>query len=289
MIRRLSLLIGCCAFIQCAVAAPISTAASGLAAVTAARDTFRTQVGGGNVAGANGSFAGVRREINWDGVPDARSAPNNLPADFFNVNSPRGAVFSTPGTGFQVSATAASGTPIRFGNINATYPTTFVTFSPERLFTALGSNITDVTFFLAGTATPATVSAFGAVFTDVDNANTTSIQFFDTSNNSLGTFFVPASGGDVSFLGVIFDGGERVSRVRITSGNVALGPNDGPPAADVVAMDDFLYSEPLVLLSAPRQPPLPVPALHPAALALIGMTLAGLAGLGIRRRRSTGR
>ena len=289
MIQRWLLLISCCAAIQCAVAAPVSTAASGLAAVTAARDTFRTQIGGGNVAGANGSFGGVRREINWDGVPDARSAPNNLPADFFNVNSPRGAVFSTPGTGFQVSATAASGTPVRFGNINATYLTTFVTFSPERLFTALGSNITDVTFFLPGTATPATVSAFGAVFTDVDNANTTSIQFFDTANNSLGTFFVPPSGGDVSFLGVIFDGGERVSRVRITSGNVALLPNDSPPAADVVAMDDFLYSEPLVLLSAPRQPPLPIPALHPAGLALIALIVTGLAALGIRRRRSTSR
>ncbi len=46
------------------------------------------------VAGANGSFGGLRREINWDGVPDARSDPNPFPADFFNTTSPRGAVFS---------------------------------------------------------------------------------------------------------------------------------------------------------------------------------------------------
>ena len=45
---------------------------------------------------ANGDFGGVRREINWDGVPDARADPNALPANFFNVNSPRGVVFSTP-------------------------------------------------------------------------------------------------------------------------------------------------------------------------------------------------
>ena len=45
-----------------------------------------------------GDFGGLRREINWDGVPDARADPNPLPADFFNVNSPRGVVFSTPGS-----------------------------------------------------------------------------------------------------------------------------------------------------------------------------------------------
>ena len=41
------------------------------AAITPTRDDFRTAVGGGSVAGANGSFGGLRREINWDGVPDA--------------------------------------------------------------------------------------------------------------------------------------------------------------------------------------------------------------------------
>jgi hypothetical protein len=108
-------------------------------------DAFRTALGTLN-ANVAGSFPSGRREINWDGVPDALSAPNNLPADFFNVNSPRGVVFSTPGTGFQVSATVASGTPVEFGNINATYPTNFQTFSPQRLFTALGSKVVDVTF-----------------------------------------------------------------------------------------------------------------------------------------------
>ena len=68
-----------------------------VAGITPIRDAFRAAIGGGTVAGANGSFGGVRREINWDGVPDTLSAPNNLPADFFNVNSPRGVVLSTPG------------------------------------------------------------------------------------------------------------------------------------------------------------------------------------------------
>src|SRR5436309_7258184 len=114
------------------------------AAITPARDAFRNDLGGGTVAGANGSFGGLRREINWDGVPDNSSAPNNLPANFFNVNSPRGVVFSTPGDPvgtFQVSAKAVNptSTPVRFGNLNANYPTIFSTFSPERLFTALSS------------------------------------------------------------------------------------------------------------------------------------------------------
>src|SRR5947209_16922503 len=69
---------------------------AGLAAATAARDQFRADIGGGTVAGANGSFGGVRREINWDGVPDAFASANACPPNFFNVNSPGGAVFSTP-------------------------------------------------------------------------------------------------------------------------------------------------------------------------------------------------
>src|SRR3954447_14633263 len=85
------------------------------AAITPTRDAFREAVGGGAVAGANGSFGGVRREINWDGVPDARADPNPLPADFFNVTSPRGVVFSTPGTGFLVSANSGLPTAPLFG------------------------------------------------------------------------------------------------------------------------------------------------------------------------------
>ena len=215
------------------------------AGIQAAVDMFRTALGPLN-PNVVGSFATGRREINWDGVPDALSAPNLLPANFFNVNSPRGVIFNTPGTGFEVSANAASGTPVEFGNINAAYPALFQSFTAQRLFTALGSNIVDVSFLVPGTAAPAFSNAFGAVFTDVDLANSTSLQFFNLANQSLGTFFVPVgtvANGSLSFLGVQFNAGETIGRVRITSGNTALGPNE-TGGIDLVVMDDFIYAEP---------------------------------------------
>jgi parallel beta-helix repeat protein len=222
-----------------------SAAGANPAAIQAAVDQFRTDLGPLN-ANVAGSFGSGRREINWDGVPDNLAAPNALPANFFNVNSPRGVVFSTPGTGFEVSADAsnATATPVRFGHIDPSYPNFFGTFSPERLFTARGSTITDVTFFVPGTSTPANVRGFGVVFTDVDVANTTSLQFFDLNGALLGTFFAPSIAGNqtLSFIGVSFNAGERVGRVRINSGNQVLAA--GNVANESVVMDDFIYAEP---------------------------------------------
>src|SRR5262245_41254973 len=71
--------------------------------IRATVEDYRTLLGTLN-PNVPGSFASGRREINWDAVPDAFAAPNNLPANFFNANSPRGVVFFTRGSGFQVSA-----------------------------------------------------------------------------------------------------------------------------------------------------------------------------------------
>jgi hypothetical protein len=258
------------------------------AAIQATVDNFRTAIGGGNVPGANGSFGGVRREVNWDGVPDASSAPNNLPANFFNVNSPRGVVFSTAGTGFQTSADAVNptATPVEFGNINPQYPTIFQTFSAERLFTPLGSNIMDVNFFIPGTATPTFVTAFGVVFCDVDNGPTapiidrTTLEFFTPGNVSLGVFSAAAADDGLSFLGVQFTGGQQVGRVRIKTGNEALGRNDeffdDIVFTDMVVMDDFIYSEPV-------NPTAGVAAPEPATLGFL--LLGGTVGVWRRVRR----
>lgn len=218
-----------------------SSSGANAAAIQATVDNFRAALGSLN-PNVPGSFGSGRREINWDGVPDGFSAPNNLPAGFFNSNSPRGVVFSTPGTGFQVSANTGVA-PIEFDNLNAGYSSIFQTFSAQRLFTPLGSNIMDVNFFVPGSGTASYTSAFGAVFTDVDLANTTSLQFFDFSNSLLGTFFVPTANNGLSFLGIQFNAGERVGRVRITTGSAALGGADSS-TNDMVVMDDFIYAEP---------------------------------------------
>ena len=135
-------------------------AGGGAGAIQDTVNQFRADLGGGLNPNQATTFETGRREINWDGVPDNFAAPNPLPPDFFNVNSPRGVVFSTPGAGFQVSANNASGVPVRFGNINANYPNIFQTFTSEKLFTALNSIQTTVNFFQAGTTTPATVNGF---------------------------------------------------------------------------------------------------------------------------------
>ncbi len=222
-----------------------SGAGANAASIQGAVDLFRADLGTLNPNVVN-SFGSGRREINWDGVPDAFSAPNNLPGNFFNVNSPRGVVFSTPGTGFQLSANAINptSTPTQFGNIDPTYPAFFEAFSAQRLFTALGSNIVDVNFFVPGTNTPALIRGFGSVFSDVDLANLSSLQFFDASNTALGTFFVPNATGNetFSFLGVSF-ATSIISRVRIVNGNQVLAA--GNTATDLVVMDDFIFGEPI--------------------------------------------
>jgi hypothetical protein len=121
----------------------------------------------------------------------------------------------------------------------------FPVFSPLRLFSAVGSNITDATFTVPGfPSVPAFVRGFGVVFSDVDVMGSATLEFFDVHDNPLGSAFsAPAFDGGLSFLGVQFDAGEAIGRVRITSGNVAPGPDDSM-TTDVVLMDDFLYSEP---------------------------------------------
>jgi hypothetical protein len=234
-------------------AAPVTYSASGASAanIQATVDQFRTDVSAGGALNAPGTgpFTTGRREINWDGVPDSFSDPNPFPGNFFNSNSQRGVVVSTPGTSLLVGADSSNptSTPVRFGSINPNYITNFQTFSPERLFTAIGSTVVDVSFFEpASPATPATTNGFGAVFTDVEIADSTKIQFFDPQGQSLGIFSAPVGpNGGLSFLGVVFNGHEQVATVRITSGNTVLGgSNNDSATADVVVMDDFIYGEP---------------------------------------------
>jgi hypothetical protein len=238
-------------------AAPVVRQGSGAntAALQAIVDQFRTDLGGAN-NGVGGSFTSGRREINWDGVPDASSEPNNFPVDFFNVNSPRGVIFNAveDETGaalnqFAVSANTASGVPVRFGNLNANYSTIFTTFSAQRLFTMRNAHIMEVNFVIPGTNIPATVAGFGLVFCDVDSAtggDRSLIRVYGVDGRQLSAASAPVLDNGLSFVGISFNAGERIARVVIESGNVPLSATnvDGTNGADVVAMDDFIYGEP---------------------------------------------
>ena len=187
------------------------------------------------------------REVNWDGLSDAESAPNLYIPDLFNSPTAprsRGLVISTPGTGMMVSADSnnPTNTPTSFGNINPTYTAIFPPFSGERLFSPVGSNIADIRFYVPGSSTKAVVRGFGAVYVDVDRVENTAFEYFDINDNSLGTYATPVLNNGHVFLGVMFPEAV-VHRVRIEYGNSPLGPNDGGNT-DVSVMDNFIYGEP---------------------------------------------
>jgi hypothetical protein len=188
-----------------------------------------------------------RQEINWDGVPDEHAAPYFLPSDFFNAaegNRARGSVLTTDGDGVQASADSdnPTGTLPQFGNVNPNYNGALTPFSGERVFSPVGSNVAEISFFVSGTATPAVVHGFGAVYVDVDRNENTAFEYFDINGKSLGSFAVPAKDGGHSFLAVHFPT-PIVHRVRIEYGSGPLGPDESA-TVDVAVMDDFIYDAP---------------------------------------------
>ena len=192
-------------------------------------------------------------------VPD--TTPPVTPFDVFLQT--RGARFRTPGTGLSQappSGGAQGGLAELFNN--PTYATVFSPFSSPRLFTPVGSNITNGRFFIPGMnpppvppgsdpSAPAKVTGFGAVFSDVDKPNggrnsapSTAIRYLGANNEVLFIGLVPASPGDAtfSFFGIVFDE-PLIARVQIKTGDTAPGPNDSR-RQDIVVMDDFFYGEP---------------------------------------------
>jgi hypothetical protein len=280
-LRRLSALV-CLTLIQTVTTARASFltfsvgGSSATSSIQGTVDSFRTALGGINNGNNAGPLASGRREINWDGG-GATTATASGPVLTAFTNT-RGSTFSTDGNGFlqtPVNDPALTG-------INPSYATTFGTFSPQRIFTPVGDNITDVTFSVPGTngATAATVAGFGAVFTDVDLPNVTRMEFFnslDVQILSLNALPGTTSNGSFSFLGAVAGSGESIARVRITTGNSDLGPSEEVESrVDVVAMDDFIYSEPTATATVPE----------PSTFVLSGLAALGAVGMLKVRRRS---
>jgi len=221
----------------------VVTTVSASGNIAARVDEFRALLGDPSNGGTAGEQPAGRREIAWDGAAaNPFNNRNDFPAAFFNTTVKSGAVFSTPGTGFRNDS-------LKFAEVNAAYAEQFAAFSPTKIFSPVGANVMDVLFQVAGQPTPARVTGFGVVFSDVDVAGATTIQYFDATGASLGTFAAPvrtdASG--LSFVGVVYSQAV-VARVRITLGTGAIGAtvNDvsGGGTADLVVTDNFIYGEP---------------------------------------------
>ena len=249
-----------------AVTLSFSDTGANAAAIQDTVDAYRAALGNPNNANAAGPLATGRREINWDGGGPPVINGTAPATPFVVFQNTRGATFTTPGTG--LTQAAATGGLLSLDTINATYADLFAPFSPNRLFTPVGSNVTVGVFSIPGTAgaVPAGVRGFGAIFSDVDLAGETTIEYFTTGGNSLGVFDVPASTGNqtFSFFGLTTDGA-IIGSVRITTGNAALGPNESP-TIDLVVMDDFIYGEPQ------RVPQLPI--VHLLGLGILTLGIA---------------
>ena len=247
-------------------------------------NAFQALLGGDNNGNAAGPIANGRRQINWD----AGVVPFDMPANFFNnagVFPPtRGAVFSTnAGNEFRVSNSNLvknPGDPVDnlFDSLNSDYANQFISFSNDRIFTPVGTNVMNVKFFVPATDIAATVKGFGAVFTDVDIAGTTKLDFYNVADDLVGTEFAEVKDGGLSFVGASFDD-EDIFRVKITTGSGAILGSGSPSeniagGLDLVAMDDLLYSEPQAVVP------------EPGTLIMLGLGLASVAACRARKRRA---
>ena len=277
--------------VDSAWSAPIVFSGAG-AGATAALDAFRTAIGGAkNTAPAPRS--GGRREINWDGVKldGTDVGPNTTVVDpnktviididrFKNQGTLFADPYSVSGDGF------ASVNPASAGQFPAFSPNnTFVMFDPNA--GQFNDRFIGESFNLAGSTTAAGTRGFGAIFIDVEDAASSSIEYFgrDTKGNqvSLGTFAVPVgASGEPQFLGVLFDS-PFITDVNLTVGTNALFSFDGTGfqsfgaenlslGIDLATTDDFIFAEPTQAAAIPT----------PDTLAL---TLSGLSLLGWRSRR----
>lgn len=220
---------------------PPSTAILATGDLTAKLAEMRATLGEPSNGNAAGQQPAGRREINWDGVGAANTNTNTFPSAGF---SNRGLLMSTPGTGLRISDND-------FSDVNQSYDAAFEDFSPAKTIMSVGSNVMELAFRVPGDTTQvATVRAFGVVFSDVDVANSTAVEFYDATGRLIGRAVAPvrSDAKGHSLVAVSFNS-PLIAKVRIFSGQGALGAaaNDVTQGGtvDVVVMDDFFYSEPV--------------------------------------------
>lgn len=235
---------------QPATPAVFQAAGPTVASIQSVVDAYRAALGGVNNGNVAGPLDSGRREINWDGGGSTATSP--VPTPFTGFLANRGALFTTPGTGFVQAP--VEGLADTFGE--PAFATGFQAFSPVRLFAPIESNVTVVDFFVPGGGDiEALTTGFGAVFSDVDDPNgvrrrygpdaaSTFVFYFDRRGKLLYKSAVPASPGDasLSFFGIVYNDA-RIAKVVVKSGDTQLRLN-ADVRRDAVAMDDFIYGEP---------------------------------------------
>jgi hypothetical protein len=207
--------------------------------LTNALTEFRALLGDPPNGATPGPLDAGRREIKWDGVKAELTNTDALPADNFRAN---GLLYVDLGTGLRVSDND-------FIDIDPSYPAQFNAFSPPKTFAPIGNENSEVTFVVPGSATPAAVTGFGVVFSDVDRVGSASIKLFTADGHSLGQYQAPVrtDANGFSFVGVVFKD-PIVAKVVISSGQAPLARgvldvSDGGNR-DLVVFDDLLFGEP---------------------------------------------
>ncbi len=191
---------------------------------------------------------GGHREINWDGVPDSL-LDKPLPEDFFNQTSANASAATQKGLNYSPGTFVVSDNG--FSSVNSNASSEFSSFSGDNAFANTTASKWDVKFQTAGTTESASVQSFGLVFSDVDEDNSTSLEFFN-DERSLGKYFVPAhdANSSFSFFGINFNNGERITKVTVEhAGFLSEGIADISQGGlkDLIVLDDFIYSEPVAL------------------------------------------
>jgi hypothetical protein len=221
-----------------------------------AMSAFQAAIGGANNGATPSPQNGGFRTINWDGVLLAANDGTftNQVINAHTVGIPLNR-FQERGMNFEeVYAVSDDG----FTSVNPGVAGQFPAFSPAKTFAMFNDNSIDFNFVLpsvhgANVPIQGVTRGFGAIFLDVETANTTSIEYF-SGTTSLGKFFVPVgASGQPQFFGVLFQNAV-VTNVSITLGNATLfsfdgtnvtsGPADAPPGTDLAVTDDFVYPEP---------------------------------------------
>jgi hypothetical protein len=249
------------------VVPPTPFSAVGTADVTSTIASFKTAMGGADNAGVTAPQLNGFRTINWDGVnltgSDFGGGPNTVvisPGNTVGIPLNR---FQTRGVFFEaVYAVSGDG----FKSVNANAGTTLLpAFSPKNTFAMFNTNDIDFQFMLpspnGSTPVPAAARGFGAIFTNVELDNSTSIELFH-GTQSLGKFFAPKGAqGQPEFIGALFNS-PIVTSVTLTLGTEAIFNFDGTtisgtstddPATghNLVVTDDWFYPEPVPSVDMP--------------------------------------